>query len=46
VPIPISFIITVYDIGEEEGQRYFVSEYMEGGSVVVDLLQVLSERQQ
>lgn len=41
-----SHIITVYDIGEGEGQRYFVSEYMEGGSVVVDLLQVLSERQQ
>jgi serine/threonine protein kinase len=26
-------IVTVYDIGEEDGQPYFVSEYMEGGSL-------------
>jgi tetratricopeptide (TPR) repeat protein len=31
-------IITVYDIGEEDGQPYFVSEYMGGGSVQ-DLLE-------
>jgi hypothetical protein len=31
-------IVTVYDIGEEDGQLYFVSEYMEGGSLQ-DLLE-------
>jgi eukaryotic-like serine/threonine-protein kinase len=31
-------IVTVYDIGEEDGQPYFVSEDMEGGSVQ-DLLE-------
>jgi hypothetical protein len=40
-----SYIIIVYDISEEDGQRYFASGYMEGGSVD-DLLQVASERQQ
>jgi len=40
-----SHIITVYDIGEEDGQRYFVRRYMEGRSVD-ELLQVVSERQQ
>ena len=38
-------IATVYDIGEEDGQLYFVSEYMEGSSID-ELLQVVSERQQ
>src|SRR5882724_9768140 len=38
-------IATVYDIGEEDGQLYFLSEYMEGSSID-ELLRVVSERQQ
>jgi serine/threonine protein kinase len=38
-------IATVYDNGEEDGQLYFMSEYMEGSSID-ELLQVVSERQQ
>src|SRR3954453_7187674 len=36
-------VVTVYDIGEERGEPYIVSQYMEGGAVE-DLLQQAPER--
>jgi tetratricopeptide (TPR) repeat protein len=36
-------VVTVYDIGEEDGQPYIVSQYMAGGSVD-DLLQEAEDR--